>query len=237
MAKSVEIPQDIIDNVIAAVGEDDTDLLKRCSLVSSSFLHPIRKLLFSSVTLENDQSCEEIHKFLVQNPVIQSFVRSISLKHMSMPKSAQWMNGTSLLSILRLPLCRLECFLIAVDRESWMNWNWDSFGSEMKDAILNIIHSSALKTLSLTGLTEVPITIFFHIVHLTTLELHSLSPNDFIGENSCSLTHADSKGAVMASQTVIDRCVWRFSARETRCEIPFICIIYTNSGYWQTRYH
>jgi hypothetical protein len=30
MAKSVEIPQDIIDNVIAAVG-DDRDLLKQCT--------------------------------------------------------------------------------------------------------------------------------------------------------------------------------------------------------------
>ena len=39
MAKSMDISQDIIDNIISAVG-DDTHLLKQCSLVPSSFLLP-----------------------------------------------------------------------------------------------------------------------------------------------------------------------------------------------------
>ena len=206
---SMKIPQEIIDNVIAAVGDDDTHLLKRCSLVSSSFLHPIRKQLFSRVTLESNKSCQEILKFLVQNPVIQSFV-SISLKYMSKSRYAKWMNGKSLLAILRLPLRRLECFSIAVDPINRMNWN--GFRSELQDAILNIINSSTFKTLSLVSFT-VPITFFSHIVHLTTLELHSLSPNDFIGENSWSLTQADSK-RVAISQAMIDRCVWRFSVED-----------------------
>jgi hypothetical protein len=42
MAVSVAIPQDIIDHVIAAVG-DDKPLLKQCALVSSSFLLPGNK--------------------------------------------------------------------------------------------------------------------------------------------------------------------------------------------------
>jgi hypothetical protein len=122
----MEIPQDIIDNVIAAVGDDNTHLLKRCTLVSSSFLLPSRKQLFSKVTLKNGQTCKEIHKFLVQYPVIQSFVRSISLKRLKRPKYAKWLNGTSLLAILRLPLCRLDCFSIALERDFWMNWDWNS---------------------------------------------------------------------------------------------------------------
>ena len=221
----MEIPQDIIDNVIAAAGDDDTRFLKRCSLVSSSFLLPSRKQLFSRVTLENDQTCQEIHKFLVQYPVIQSFVRSISLKHMETPKYAKWLNGTSLLAILRLPLCRLDYFSIAVYPEFWMNWNWNSFSSEMKDALLNIIRSSTLKTLSLTGVTELPSTFFFHIVHLTTLELDSLLPEDFVLENSSSLTQAASEGlgvTSMSSQAVIDRCVWRISRDHAPYEILFI---------------
>jgi hypothetical protein len=78
MARSVEIPQDIIDSIIAVVG-DDARLLKQCSLVSSSFLLPCRKQLFSRITLRNDETCKGIHEFLVQNPVIQSFVRAITL--------------------------------------------------------------------------------------------------------------------------------------------------------------
>jgi hypothetical protein len=91
------------------------------------------------------------------------------------------------------------------------------FSSELEDALSNIIHSSTLKTLSLTGITEVPITFFLHIVHLSTLELGSFLPNDFGGENSSSLTQAALKRvAPMASEShiLIDRCVWHSSLEE-----------------------
>jgi hypothetical protein len=226
MAKSVEIPQDIIDNVIAAVG-DDRDLLKQCTLVSSSFLFPSRKQLFSRITLKGDQNCQGIHQFLVQNPVIQSFVRTITLtdhyfliSDMMNPKFPDWINGTSLLAILRLPFCRLECFSIRGKRyhassSSWnknsiSTWNWNGFSSELKDALMNIIHSSTLKTLFLEDIFNVPITLFLHL-HLTTLDL-SLYPNDFyddFDENSNSLIQVASEGvAPIASHTVIDRFVW-----------------------------
>jgi hypothetical protein len=65
MAKSMDIrgPQDIIDIVIEAVG-DDTHLLKQCTLVSSSFLLPAHKQLFSSITLKSDQTCQGINQLL-----------------------------------------------------------------------------------------------------------------------------------------------------------------------------
>jgi hypothetical protein len=208
----VEIPQDIIDSVIAEVG-DDARLLKQCSLVSSSFLFPSRKQLFSRITLSNDQTCQGIHQLLVQNPVIQSFVRTVTLTE---SLGTEWMNDTSLPAILRLPFCCLERFSISVfsdhlDRNYWgrNRWNWDNFSSELKDALSNIIHTSNLKILSLEGITNVPITFFLHIVHLKTLELHSISPYDFCNENSSSLTRAASKGvSPTASHTAIDRCVW-----------------------------
>jgi len=69
--------------------------------------------------------------------------------------------------------------------------------------------SPTLKTLSLRKIEEVPITFFLHIVHLTTLELHFISPDEFVYENSSSLTQAASKGmSPMASHAVIDRCLW-----------------------------
>jgi hypothetical protein len=212
----MEIPQDIIDSVIAAVG-DNKRLLKKCALVSSSFLLPSRKQLFSIITLGSDKKCQEMHQFLVQNPVIQSFVRTITLTAFKFSKT----NGTSesLVAILRLPFSCLECFSIVVRRDFWNKnpWNWDGFSSELKDALSNIIHSSTLKTLSFTGITKVPITLFLHTVHFTTLELHSISPNDFSGLDSSSLTRAASKGvAPMASHTVIDRCVWHFGEEHVR---------------------
>ena len=221
MAKSVEIPQDIIDNVIAAVG-DDTHLLKKCSLVSSSFLLPARKKLFSRISLTSDQTYrwQGILQFLVQNPAIQSFVRTISLtEHESTTDwcsldciDSEWMNDPSLLAILRLPFHCLERFSINMHRDDWrwVYWDWNDFGSEMKDALSNIIHSSTLKKFSLNGVAKVPNTLWLHIVHLTTLELDFLSPKDFGDENSSSLTRTASKGvaAPMASHAEIDRCVW-----------------------------
>jgi hypothetical protein len=207
MAKSImmDIPQDIIDNIIAAFG-DDTCSLKQCSLVSSSFLLPSRKRLFSKIDFRSDQICDRIHQFLVQNPLIQASVRSISLSDSGL--YSEWMNSTSLLAILRLPLCSLESFSIRVQRNFWTDrWHWNCFSSEMKDALSKIMFSSTLKTLRLYGIAKVPI--IFNNTHLTTLELGLLSPNDFGNENSSSLT---SRGvAPMASHTVIDRCIWNFT--------------------------
>ena len=97
MAKSMDIrsPQDIIDIVIEAVG-DDTHLLKQCTLVSSSFLLPAHKQLFSSTTLKSDQTCQGINQLLVQNPFIQPFIRPIILNGItgSWGPEYQWMNGT-----------------------------------------------------------------------------------------------------------------------------------------------
>jgi len=60
----------------------------------------------------------------------------------------------------------------------------------------------------LERLVNVPITLFLG-VHLTNLELDSLSPDDFDGEKSSSLTPAASKGvATTASHTAIDQCIW-----------------------------
>ena len=156
MEESVEIPQDIIDNVIVAVG-DDTHVLKQCALVSFSFLLPSRKLL-------HPQKQTKLSKFLVQNPVIQSFVRTIALTEYRCwgnPIIPDWINGRSLLAILRLPFSRLECFSICGGRYRDVNGytftssscDWNNFSSALKDALWDIIHSSTfnLKILSLGG--------------------------------------------------------------------------------------
>ena len=143
----MDIPQDIIDNVIAAVG-DDRDLLKKCALVSSSFLHPSRKQLFSRITLTNDRTSQNIHHVFVQNPVIQSFVRTITLAYDDLNTSLEWMNGKSLLAILRLPFCCLERFSIIMGRAySGLRekfWDWNNFSSELKVALSNICRKNQI---------------------------------------------------------------------------------------------
>jgi hypothetical protein len=214
MANSMDIPQDIIDNVIAAVG-DDTRLLKQCSLVSSSFFFPSRKHLFSKITIRNAQTCEGIHQLLIQNPFILPCVKSFTLRGSAF---FGWVDSRSLLVILRLPLCCLERFVIILPRiefegQSWDSfdwsrdsdaWDWDYFGNEMRDALWNIMLSPTLKSLCLSGISNLPISFFLHVAPLKMLQLDSLSPNDIYEEYSSLLTLAPSNGA-------IEECVWHFA--------------------------
>ena len=96
----------------------------------------------------------------------------------------------------------------------------------MKDALSNIIHSSNLKTLSLNGITEMPITIFLHNVHLTTLELDWV---EFRYEYYKDLQLADSRsfeGSGSNGFSLSDRPV--FVAFE---ELFFICVPYEMIPY------
>ena len=114
---------------------------------------------------------------------------------------------------LSLSFCCLERFSINVVPEYWgvKPWNWEKFSNGLKNALSNIIHSSYLKTLSLKGVTGVPMALLLCIVHLTTLELHFVPPNVFRYKNSSSLTHAAAMGVASTDpHPVIDRCIWRW---------------------------
>ena len=214
----MDIPQDIIDSIIAVVS-DDTPLLKQCSLVSSSFLIPSRKHLFSRITINSEESSKGIHQLLIRNPFIQPCVKSITMNGFMY---LDWMTDPFLLVIFRLPFSTLESLLINFPRDndcqwdSWdwsydaETWDWNHFSSDMRDALSIIILSSSLKRLSLNGVTGLPITFFLFTAPLTMLELDSLTPNDFYDEGSISesLIGVDSKG--------IDRCVWRFGYKHAR---------------------
>ena len=193
MASSVVVPQDIIDSIIAVVDDDDDHrLLKICALVSSSFLLPSRKRIFSSISFHSVQASQRLHQFLVENPVVQSFVKSISIYW-------GWRLKASPLSILQLPFCCLKSF-------SMRNSNWNDFSSELKDALSRIIHSPTLETLYISGLTGMPIALL-QGVHLTQLKLRDIWPLFDGKQPSFALPASD---ANTPSHTVVDQCDWSF---------------------------
>lgn len=222
MASSAEIPQDIIDNVIAAVG-DNRRLLKQCALVSTSFLLPSRKRLFSNIfltdELETSQKNQNLHQLFVQNPVMQTFVRSIEIDlGFSASETTITMDDTgtpSLLAILRLPFCCLESLSVTSSSSCGLRTagrRGISLSSELKAALSNIVYSSrsTLKTLHLESVSNVPISLVLDIVHLTELELVSIFPEDFDFDHPSSLIPADSKGIATTAYPVIDQCMWYF---------------------------
>jgi hypothetical protein len=200
MANTLVIPQDIIDTIIEAVG-DDNHLLKTCAVVSSSFLLPSRKSLFSEIYLRSDQACQRLHQFLLENPVVQSFVRKIII---NWPSEAYLrLNGTALIAILRLPFCCLESF-------TWYNnteRHWNGFSSDLQEALSNIIRSPALRVLGLNRI-DMPM-MLLQGIHLTELVLNSPSLDDFVGMQSSSPPAAPEE-VVTTTQTVIDKCKWYF---------------------------
>jgi hypothetical protein len=104
---------------------------------------------------------------------------------------------------------------------------WSGFSGELKDALSTLIHPPTLKILYLENVDNAPITPFLGIVHLTKLDLHSVSLNYFDGEQPSSLTP---KG-VAAPRTVIDQCVWSFPDPTHGKRFPkYICLFLTDSG-------
>ncbi|EDR00416.1 uncharacterized protein LACBIDRAFT_334185 [Laccaria bicolor S238N-H82] len=198
MANSVEIPQDIIDNVIVALG-DDKRSLKQCALVSSSFLRPSRKQLFYSISFgSNVEACAKLHQALVQNPVNRSFVRRMSVNNQH-----YWVShfDDSILSIVQLPFCHLEELSLA-------NVMWGRFSGELSDALFTLIHSPTLKFLYLIQVQSVPLTLFHGIVHLRKLYLQDVWFDYYAAEQPRSLTP---KGvATTSSHAVVDHCEWSF---------------------------
>jgi hypothetical protein len=144
MANSVAIPQDIIYQVISEVG-DERELLKQCALVSSSFLLPSRKQLFSEIYLRTERAAQRLRQCLIKNPIIQSFVKRIAIGPWLLDESNRLFNSSSLPTILQLQFCCLESFWISSVNYDRLDWNY--FSSELKDALSNIIHSSTLETL------------------------------------------------------------------------------------------
>jgi len=212
------IPQDIIDTVIAAVG-DDKGVLKQCALVSSSFLLPSRKQIFSEIWLTNDQASQRLHQVLDQNPVILPFVKSITIGGTVMLNPS-----VSLLAVLQLPFRHLEIFSLRPWTGRKSSWKSD-FTKELKDVLSNIIHSSTLKTLHL-GCLNVPITLFLGIAHLVKLELVSVCLDALPNEQPSSLIPTGvSEGVPTTSHTKIDQCVWRFVEDDLPTEpisLPFM---------------
>jgi len=198
MANSVVIPQDIINTIIETV-DGSRSVLNNCALVSSSFLLPSRKRIFSRLYLSSNQGCQRLQQFLVENPLIIPSVTGITLgyDYGSLHCSLDFRSiGTSLIALLQLPFCSLN--LLSIDMLETLKWN--DFSSVLKDVLSTIIHSSTLKTLNLRNI-NVPI-MLLQGTHLMELRLGSLILD---GEHSRLLKMPVSEGV---ATTKIDQDVW-----------------------------
>ena len=171
------------------------------NLLSTVIMIIMDLMVSAKLNLKNIVKC--FINFFVENPVLQSFVKSITIK-------PEWRNCTQLIAILRLPFCYLPVESFSI-RSGPTKWN--KFSNELKDALLTIIHSSTIKTLCVEH-ALVPIVLSLVDLNLTKLELTAFWPNEFVGKQSRLLTPAasDSEGVATttASHTVVDHCKCKF---------------------------
>lgn len=159
MTNPLTIPQDIIDGVIEAI--DTKSTLRRCALVSSSFLLPSRKRLFSHIHLRSDTQCKRLHSVLIENSHILSFITNLTvIRRVPQTKLSLdlWFskNPSSLLAILRLPLHRLTAFSL-VSSPPFLQWG--RISSNVQAAIQHIIRLPSLSKLHLSTINRMPISL------------------------------------------------------------------------------
>jgi hypothetical protein len=169
MVKSLSIPQEIIDSIIGKIDVQDKALLKKCALISHSFLHPSRKQLYSFISLNSGQDCQRLCRMDVQTRYLRLFVKTL---HISDVFAESILNNEYLLPILRLPLRRLET--LSVSSEEYYV-PWDILTDNMREALWNVIHSSPLTSLTLRSILEVPIDLFLGLTKLHMLDLDDIS--------------------------------------------------------------
>jgi hypothetical protein len=190
------MPQEIIDEIIKAVATDK-DSLDNCSLVCSSFLLPCRRHRWYAIPIRlAHPECEGYYQLFVENAVLRSFVRRITIYDDNVPGDCYDKWNQFLVAFLRLPFCRLRYLLLFL---------WDiEFNSELKDAISAIIHSSSFEPVCVSNL-DMPITIFQGI-HAEKLYLNF---RDLCRQSAPLTTAASEGGATTATHAVVDHCEWK----------------------------
>jgi hypothetical protein len=212
MVESLSIPQEIIDTIIGAIDVRDKALLKKCALISHSFLHPSRKQLYSIISLNSVQDCQRLCRMDVQAQYLQLFVKTLHIIDSDdlQEESVFHDDSESLLPILRLPLRRLEILSVSSAGDYG---HWDSLTDNVKNALRNMIHSSPLTSLTLRSILGVPIDLFLGLTKLHMLDLDdvfldvlNIPPHAHV----LQIEEFSEETIKTTGDTVIERFIWAF---------------------------
>lgn len=80
MQRLIELPHDLVDDIIWEL-RNDFAFLQPCSVISHPFLPPIRRRLFSTVSLEHppdvQRPCQRLYDVLSQSPHLITHIREL----------------------------------------------------------------------------------------------------------------------------------------------------------------
>ena len=162
-----QIPQEIIDNIADELW-DDADALDSCAIVCRSFLIPSRRNLFSDIYLNSVERLERLHRLLVSKPDLANYIRELTFvaSFVSAEDKYLWLSslrdGRTLPGILRL-IRRLQILSWGIGTS--VPWgattivSWGDFSPELQIALLDILRSPSLRSIELSNLYRLPISI------------------------------------------------------------------------------
>jgi hypothetical protein len=207
MASSLSFPQEIVDTIIGTFDVHDRFTLKRCALVSRSFLIPSRKRIFSVLSIRNEQQCQKLYCFLTQNPYIQSSVTSLSIDAAAAYGLRNGIGSEAALPILRLSFRCLRRLSIGAYEPNYLDWS--VLGSDIRNALWDLIHSSPLTSLSLQCILNLPIDLSHGLTRIREIELYDVSLDIFHKEQH----KAKTANFLKENNSPIERFTWSFHDR------------------------
>jgi hypothetical protein len=183
MVLTASTPQDIIETVIEKISPNDLETLKRCSLVSQSFLGPSQKQLFSVIYLTKGRAdCQGLHRLIIHSPHIATYIRELHVIVFSDPPhfrgTKKWVYGEETFPRLLQTLKPwLKSFSLAVKYDSV---NWARFSSELQSALLDLCTSPNLISIRFISICadQFPISTFGTLKQLKRLGFLSCSHMD-----------------------------------------------------------
>jgi len=183
MAVPASLPQDIVETVIEQISPYDVETLKRCSIVSRSFLAPSQKQLFSVVYLTKGRvDCRRLYHLLLSTPHIATYIRELHVIVFSDPPhhrgTKKWVYGEETFPrLLQTMRPGLKSFSLVMKYDSV---NWALFPSVLQTAILDLCTSPNLMSIRLISICadQFPIATLGASKHLKRLGFLSCSHLD-----------------------------------------------------------
>jgi hypothetical protein len=198
---------------------DDVDTLLQCASVSRPFLHSSRKWLFSDIHLQNAEQCERLYPILVQNPHIQSFIRSLTVLKKDHYvegynglgpgyfKTNRWLlndaSSPSLPLILCLPLHCLKSFSF-ISSPNFTSWK--DLSSDLRTALRNIMCLPSITKLHISALQDISIPFLSNLNHVKYLVLDKV-----LWDVSLNTSDACQPEELKSSEHVIDTVTEQFT--------------------------
>lgn len=206
--------QELVDGILDHL-RDDVRALKKCSLVSKSFLPTAQRHLFSTLDLDSSPHGHRISKrlqiSLTLNPILSQYIRSLNFRlHWEMRGA-----GDTLVKTLKM-FPHLRSFTL---RSSSMQHIWSDLHACLRFALLGILQQDNLTSASITGVRNFPLSAFMHCQNLKHISIEGVVVDD-VEPPLSSLSSP--RGFIGGQLEMLSGGEWESGAGSTRRLIEFL---------------